>query len=219
MSKGVFITGTDTGIGKTVISCGLLKNFNKQGWRTAAMKPVASGAGYVDGKLRNEDALALQQAASEQWPYDLINPYVFEPAVAPHLAAAQAGVEIRLDRIRLAYEQLSANVDVTVVEGVGGWLVPLNRTDNVADLAVSLELPVILVVGIRLGCLNHALLTEDSIQRKGVKLIGWIANMIDPEFTSAEDNIETLRRKMTVPLLGVNLYQGVEAISFDVGML
>ena len=219
MNKGVFITGTDTGIGKTVISCGLLNALNKQGLRTAAMKPVASGAKYNNSQLQNEDALALQQAASEQMPYELINPYVFEPAIAPHLAAEQAGVEIDFEKIKQAYQQLSENADITIVEGVGGWLVPLNNNESVAELALHLELPVILVVGMRLGCLNHALLTAESIQQKGARLIGWVANIIEPDFSLAEENIETLKKQIYAPLLGINPYQGDGVLDLDINLL
>ena len=219
MNKGVFITGTDTGIGKTVISCSLLNSLNQQGMCTAAMKPVASGGSYINGKLHNDDAIALQKAASEHLPYELINPYVFEPSIAPHLAAAHINVEINFDEIKQAYKQLSAYADVTVVEGVGGWLVPLNNQASVADLALYLDLPVILVVGIRLGCLNHALLTVESIQQKGAKLIGWVANIIESEILFAEENIETLEKLINVPLLGIKSYKGMEVIKFDVHTL
>ncbi|MCW9024818.1 MAG: dethiobiotin synthase [Gammaproteobacteria bacterium] len=208
MNKGLFVTGTDTGIGKTVVSSALITAFNKLGFHTTAMKPIASGAKYINGQLVNEDALLLQQAASESSSYELINPYVFEPAIAPHLAARQVGIEIELSQIKQAYQQLSSNVDITVVEGVGGWLVPINKTENVADLATCLDLPVILVVGMRLGCINHALLTSESIQQKGANLIGWVANVVEADFSCVEENIETLNEMIDAPLLGVIPFQG-----------
>ena len=208
MSRGIFITGTDTEVGKTVISCAVLRCLNDHGLKTAAMKPIASGAKNINGVFVNDDALALQGSASVQNTYELINPYIFEPAIAPHIAAEQAGVEIEFEKIKRCYEQISDNADFTVVEGVGGWLVPLNKQATVADLALHLELPVILVVGMRLGCLNHALLSVDSIRNKGARLIGWIANHVEPDFPFAEDNIKTLTEMIDEPLLGTSLYQG-----------
>ena len=200
MSKGIFITGTDTGIGKTVISCGLLRELNKPGLRTAAMKPVASGADIIEGQWVNDDALKLQQAASEDIAYDLINPYCFEPAIAPHLAAQQANIHIDFEKIKQCYTTIARKSDVVIVEGVGGWLVPLNTHETVADLAKYLELPVILVVGIRLGCLSHALLTVESIQQKQVNMVGWVANIIEPDVAFVNDNIESLKQKINAPL-------------------
>ena len=208
IQQGVFITGTDTEVGKTVVSCALLEWLAEQGYSTAAMKPVASGASYIDQEWKNEDALALQKNISIQALYRDINPYAFEPPIAPHLAARQAGLEIEFATIKSHYQLLSSQADVTVVEGVGGWLVPLNEKQTLADLAVYLGLPVILVVGIRLGCLNHALLTAKSIEEKGGRLLGWVANIIEPDFAYQQDNIATLKQWIPSPLIAVNQYQG-----------
>jgi dethiobiotin synthetase len=201
MINSVFITGTDTEVGKTFYSELLLRSLNAQGLRTAAMKPLASGAEVHDGKLRNADALALQQAANTSFSYELCNPYCFEPAIAPHLAAKCAGIRIEADVILHAHEQLQQQADVTVVEGVGGWLVPVNENQTVADLAQTMGLPVILVVGMRLGCINHALLTADNIKKRGVPLLGWVANVIDPGMSHLGENIESIAQRIQAPLL------------------
>lgn len=202
MMRGVFVTGTDTGIGKTRISCGLLQGFTHAGLRSVGMKPVASGALPTADGLRNEDALALQQSAGVGLPYEWVNPYAFEPPIAPHIAAAEAGVEIELAPVLEAYARLCAQGDVVVVEGVGGWQVPLSPHLSLPELARALGLPVIMVVGMRLGCLNHALLTARAIQADGLQLAGWVANRIEPEFPRAEQNLATLRTCLSAPLLG-----------------
>lgn len=203
MQQSVFITGTDTGIGKTLYSRLLLQSLNAAGLRTAAMKPIASGAQSVAGEWRNEDAVLLQQTATTTYGYKDCNPYCFAPAIAPHLAAQQAGVEIDIAVIQKAYSRLASQAEVTVVEGVGGWLVPINQQHSVADLVMAMQIPVILVVGLRLGCINHALLTADNITRRGVRLIGWVANIIEPDMLKLQDNIEALRQRIQAPLLDV----------------
>jgi dethiobiotin synthetase len=204
--KGVFITGTDTGVGKTAYACALLQALRRKGHTVAAMKPVASGAGWRDGSLRNPDALALQQAAGGDQSYAQINRYCFAPAIAPHLAAAGAGVQIELPPLRVAYEQLRQQAEIIVVEGVGGWLVPLNDRETVADLAQVLQLPIVLVVGMRLGCLNHALLTAQAIEATGLRLAGWVANTIEPEMPALTENLATLGARLSAPLLDVIPY-------------
>ena len=199
--RGFFVTGTDTGIGKTRVTAGLLEAFGRMGSKTVGMKPVASGAAMTPEGLRNEDALTLQAAASERRPYALVNPYCFAPAVAPHLAALEAGVEISLDVIRAAYGELCQGADTVLVEGVGGWQVPLSPALELPDLARELELPVILVVGLRLGCLNHALLTARALAADGLGLAGWVANAIDPAFERPEANVATLEAELHAPLL------------------
>jgi len=198
---GFFVTGTDTGIGKTRVTAGLLEAFARDRRKTVGMKPVASGAAATHEGLRNDDALALQAAASERRPYALVNPYCFAPAVAPHLAALEAGVEISLDVIREAYAGLCQGADTVLVEGVGGWQVPLGPALEVPDLARELDLPVILVVGMRLGCLNHALLTARAIAADGLSLAGWVANAVDPAFERPEANVATLEAELHAPLL------------------
>jgi dethiobiotin synthetase len=203
MINSVFITGTDTGIGKTFYSQLLLQSLNAAGMRTAAMKPLASGAELYDGKLRNADALVLQQTANTVFPYARCNPYCFAPPIAPHLAARQAAVRIEFDVIQQAYEQLLKQADFTVVEGVGGWLVPMDQQHTIADLVQAMRLPVILVVGMRLGCINHALLTAENIRRRGIPLIGWVANVIEPGMLYLQENVEAIAQRIAAPLLDV----------------
>lgn len=200
--RGVFVTGTDTGIGKTWTSCALLRGFAEAGLRSVGMKPVASGASRTPDGLRNDDALALQRSASVALPYEWINPYVFEPPIAPHIAASEAGVRIELETLLDAYAQLAGHADVVVVEGAGGWMVPLGDELGLPDLARRLALPVIMVVGMRLGCLNHALLTARAIRDDGLRLVGWIANYIETDFPRMKENMTALRNRLSVPLLG-----------------
>lgn len=207
MARGYFITGTDTEVGKTWCTVGLMAALQQQGKTVVAMKPVASGCERTAEGLRNDDALRLQAQASIELPYESANPYAFEPAIAPHLAAAQNGITIRLDAIVDAFQRLQGKADVTLVEGVGGWQVPLNETENVADLAHALGLPVILVVGLRLGCINHALLTAESIRASGCTLAGWIANGVDPAMAEQQNNIASIQQRIAAPLLGVVPYQ------------
>ncbi len=202
-SPGYFITGTDTGVGKTVVTLGLMQWLQDRGQLVAAMKPVASGCERGEGGLRNADALLLQRQASMTLPYEQINPYSFEPAIAPHVAAAEAGVRIETDTIAAGCRALLGIADRVCVEGVGGWLVPLNERETVADLAVTLGLEVVLVVGIRLGCLNHALLSARAIESSGLSLAGWVANRLPPDAEYADENIAALEARLAAPLLGI----------------
>lgn len=197
--RGYFVTGTDTGVGKTLVSRILLHRLRQDHARVAGFKPVASGCEMTPEGLRNADALALQQASSIALPYAVVNPYAFAPPIAPHLAAEQAGVDIDCGLIRRSI--VAVDAERVVVEGVGGWLVPLNRRQSVADLAHLLGLPVVLVVGLRLGCLNHALLTAEAIRARGLAIAGWVANRIDPHFVMADENIATLQEHLAAPLL------------------
>jgi len=201
--SGYFITGTDTGVGKTVVTLGLMQYLQAQGKTVVAMKPVASGCERTAAGLRNADALQLQQQASVPLDYALVNPYAFEPAIAPHIAAAQAGVTIASDNILSAYHELARQADYVLVEGVGGWQVPLAADETLADLARALGLDVILVVALRLGCLNHALLSAESIVAGGSELRGWVANQVPPRLEYARENINTLKSMLSPPLLGV----------------
>ena len=204
MRNGVFITGTDTGIGKTYASVALLHALRGAGLRAVGMKPVASGCLATAGGLRNEDALALQAAAAPPPPaYADVNPLAYAAAVSPHLAAAAEGRRVELAPVQAAYARLAARADVVVVEGVGGWLAPLSDTLVAGDLARVLGLPVILVVGLRLGCLNHALLSARAIAADGCTLLGWIGNRIDPAMLEPERNLDTLRTRLSAPCLGV----------------
>ena len=201
--KGYFLTGTDTGIGKTWVGCGLITALRQRGQRVIGMKPVASGCQRTPQGLRNDDALRLQTVSTVEVPYDSINPYTFEPPIAPHIAAREAGVAIVFARIRALAEALALHADYLIVEGVGGWRVPLGQDGDVAALAAALNLPVVLVVGIRLGCLNHALLSAAAITATGLPLAGWVANLIDPHTERLSENLETLKQGIAAPCLGV----------------
>ena len=203
MTRGVFITGTDTGCGKTCVSIALIRALRERGLRVAGFKPVAAGATWHDGQLRNDDALALAAASGLALAYTRVNPYCFEPPIAPHLAAAEAGIRIDVDRVLAALAELVAVSDFVVVEGAGGWLVPLDREATIQDLALALQLPVVLVVGLRLGCLNHALLSERAILASGVGVAGWIGSVVEPGMARMDQNIATLQAKMSLPCLGV----------------
>ena len=202
MTKGFFVTGTDTGVGKTLIACALLHGFAARGKSVIGMKPVAAGAVRTAQGLISGDVELLRAASNINAPLPLINPYCFEPPIAPHLAAEQAGATIDLGTIVSAYRRLAALADIVIVEGVGGFCVPLNFGEDSADLAQCLGLPVILVVGLHLGCLNHALLTAQAIRGKGLTLAGWIANRIDPAMAAADENVAALAQRVGAPLLG-----------------
>jgi dethiobiotin synthetase len=195
-----FVTGTDTGVGKTLVSSALLSSLAASGLRSVGMKPVAAG---LDGTWRNDDVEQLQAAGNVDAPLALRCPYLLRAPMSPHLAAQEEGVRIALQPLLSAYEQLARQADAVIVEGVGGFRVPLADEFDSADLAVALGLPVVLVVGLRLGCLNHALLTAEVIRARGLVLAGWVGSAIDPRMLAAEANIETLRARLDAPLLGV----------------
>ena len=198
-----YVTGTDTGIGKTFSSCALLHTLRGRGLRAAGMKPVASGCTRIGGAWRNEDALALQAAGEPGIAYADINPFALEHPLAPELAARDAGIEVTLPPILNAHARLSTQADALVVEGVGGWAAPLSATLMQADLVRALQLPVVLVVGLRLGCINHALLSARAIAADGLTLAGWIGSHIDPTMARVEDNIAMLRERLVAPCWGV----------------
>jgi dethiobiotin synthetase len=198
-----FIAGTDTGVGKTHATCTLLHAMRAMGHSACGMKPVASGCTETSEGLRNDDALALQAASGAPMPYEWVNPVALREPLSPHLAAAHEGVEIRLSPLNEAFERLRGVHDVVLVEGVGGWLVPLSRSLMASDIARQWQLPVILVVGLRLGCLNHALLSARAIATDGCRLVGWIGNRIDPAMDAVEENVDTLRQLLPAPCLGV----------------
>ncbi len=199
-----FVMGTDTGVGKTVISCALLHAFAAQGHTVAGMKPVAAGC---DDDGLNEDVKKLRAATNVFASLGQINPYSFVLPVAPHIASRLAGVSINFDRIVESYKELAAQAEVVIVEGAGGFLVPLNNTQDTADLAIELGIPIILVVGMRLGCLNHALLTIRAISACGLECAGWVANVIDVDMLVLDENIQALQQRIKAPLLGVVQYQ------------
>lgn len=213
MAQGFFITGTDTGVGKTCVAAALIHGFAQTGLRAVGMKPVAAGAVWHGEQLLNEDVVQLIEASNIEAPVALINPYVFEPAIAPHIAAKEAGVVISIDKLCAGYQKLSQRADVVVVEGAGGFLVPLNDKDNTADLAAALGLPVVLVVGMRLGCLNHALLTVAAIEAKGLPLAGWVANCIAPQMDRLDENLNSLKQRIAAPCLGVIPYAPQQTFS------
>lgn len=200
-ARGFFVTGTDTGVGKTLVACALLEACAARGLRAAAMKPVASGARRGPRGLRHGDVERLIAASGLAAPRERVNPYCFAPAIAPHIAAERAGVRIALERIERAFRWLAARCDLVVVEGVGGFRVPLGPGCDSAELAARLALPLILVVGMRLGCLNHALLTVEAIAARGLELAGWVANHIEPRMPAAEENVQALRERIAAPLL------------------
>jgi dethiobiotin synthetase len=202
--RGFFVTGTGTGVGKTRVAVALIHALRAQGLRVAAMKPVS--AGHKPGEL-NEDVAALLQAANVAADLRDVNPYAFAEPIAPHIAAQQACVRIDLDVIAGAFARLAAAADVVVVEGAGGWRVPLNEREDMADLAQRLGLPVVLVVGLRLGCLNHALLTAESIAQRKLPWAGWVGNHIEPEMACQAENIAALNARLPGPCLGIHSYQ------------
>ncbi|MFJ4155060.1 dethiobiotin synthase [Pseudomonas sp. NPDC089752] len=203
MSQAYFIAGTDTDVGKTTIAAGLLHAARLQGLSTLGAKPVASGCTMTAKGLRNSDALALIDESSIKLAYEEVNPVAFEPAIAPHVAAREAGVALEVPALRKAMQHvLDQGADFTLVEGAGGWRVPLSDHANLSDLAIALKLPVILVVGVRLGCINHALLSAEAIARDGLQLAGWVANIIEPRTARLEENLASLAERLPAPCLG-----------------
>lgn len=199
MARGIFVTGTDTGVGKTVVATGLLRSLAAAGIRAAGMKPVAAGIG--PDETVNADVAALRAAAGVDAPLADVNPYAFAAAVAPHLAAGAAGATLELEPIAAAFERLAARTGCVVVEGAGGPLVPLDAAHDMLDLAVRLELPVLLVVGIRLGCISHAQLAALAIRGRGLVLSGWVANRIDPAMPLARENVDAIAARLAAPLV------------------
>ena len=199
MSRAYFLTGTDTGVGKTLIVAALLRAAAAQGLRALGMKPVAAGGA--------EDVDALVAASNVAAPREAVNPYLLAEPLSPHLAARRDGVAIDIEHIARRFNELRGRADFLVVEGAGGFRVPLSGTQDGADLAARLGLPVILVVGLRLGCLNHALLTAEAIRARGLRLAGWVANQVDPDMACVEENVDTLRARLAAPLLGIVPHQ------------
>jgi len=206
VSAGVFVSGTDTGVGKTLVSAALLAALNGAGVRAVGMKPVASGSARAPAGLRNADAEMLIAHSHGAPDYSAVNPYALAEAVAPHLAAQAERVDIALAPVQAGFAALCTNADCVVVEGVGGWAVPLSPTLMQADLVRALGLPVLLVVGLRLGCLNHALLSARAIAADGCRLVGWIGNGVDPAMARVDENLATLRERLAAPCLGVLPY-------------
>ncbi len=199
-----FVTGTDTGVGKTLVSCALLHAFAARGRTVVGMKPVAAGC---EGDEMNEDVRQLRAASNVLAGLGQINPYSFVRPVAPHLAARHVGIRISLARILEAYSELDAQSDVVIVEGAGGFLVPLNDEQDSAEMTRRMNIPVVLVVGMRLGCINHALLTVEVIAARGLPLAGWVANVLDADMAMLDENIATLKKRIAAPLLAIVPYQ------------
>lgn len=200
--NGYFITSTDTNAGKTTVSICLMKHFKSLGNTVACMKPVSAGCVATPAGLRNDDALQLMRESSVDIAYERINPFAFEPPIAPHIAAQQSHTIIDLETIKDSYSQIANSADIVIVEGAGGWMVPINESQTMEDVAAGLSLPVILVVGMRLGCLNHALLTASRILDKNLSLVGWVANHVDENMLQQAENIETLKKRIQAPYLG-----------------
>ena len=217
MAKAYFIAGTDTGVGKTLITAALLRAAEKAGKTTLGLKPIAAGCEEIEGRWQNEDAVMLRQYATENIAYEMVNPIALKEPIAPHIAAAKEGRKLSVSRtLGFVRGAMTTKADLTFIEGAGGWRVPLNRAETIADLVKEMNVPVILVVGIRLGCINHTLLTAEAIVRDGLKIAGWVANVIDESASVKEENIGTLRDLLRCPLLGEISHQttiDVDAIS------
>ena len=204
MTHGFFVTGTDTGVGKTFVAAALTRALVEQGIRTAVMKPVAAGGIETAAGFANDDALELLGASNVKAAYRDVNPYLLRAPASPHLAARAEGVAIRIDAIQAAYRRIASGADLVLVEGAGGWFAPISATETMADIATALELPVLLVVGLRLGCLNHALLTREAVRARGLRFAGWVANAIDPQMRLRQENIDTLAARFGCdPLLSI----------------
>jgi len=220
-----FVSGTDTDAGKTFVSTALLAAAQVKGLSTAAVKPVAAGAAATETGLRNDDALALQAAMTMSLPYEQINPVCFEPAIAPHIAAAQLNKHVTASRLSgFCRGVMMKGADLTLIEGAGGWRVPLNPRENLSHLVQELKVPVILVVGMRLGCINHALLSAEAIVNDGLQIAGWVANRIDPNMACYEENLATLKARLPFACLGEVPWmpdaEPIEAAAFlDIGKM
>lgn len=208
LSNGCFVTGTDTEIGKTWFSAALCRSLRKRGLKVGVMKPVAAGAEPGPSGWRNEDALALIAASGTDWPYERVNPYCLEAPISPHIAAAEAGIEIDIAGLASQAKALATQADFLVVEGAGGWRAPLGPGKSIADLAQAIDLPVVLVVGLRLGCLNHAALSWQAIGQSGLRRAGWVANRIDPEMLRLDENLQSLTELLGEPPLADLAYRG-----------
>ncbi len=195
MKQAFFVTGTDTGIGKTYVACKLIESYIASGYKVVGMKPIAAGCEFVNGAWVNEDVLKLEAVSNVKAPRELVNPYSFKEAIAPHIAAKNTHVEIKIEVIKQAFDALTKLADIVIVEGAGGFLVPLNDKENIADLATALNIPVILVVGMKLGCINHSLLTVEAIKARKLVLHGWVANQIAPNMAFCDENIAAITQK------------------------
>ena len=196
MKQAFFITGTDTGVGKTYVACQLIRDYVAKGYKVVGMKPVAAGEDFINSEWVNDDVLKLEAASNIKAPRRLVNPYSFKEPIAPHIAAQLAGVEIKLAVLKQAFAELSQLADIVIIEGAGGFLVPLNETQSMADLANSLNAPIILVIGMKLGCINHSLLTIEAIKNRNCTINSWVANPIMPKMPYLATNIATIAKKL-----------------------
>ncbi|PHM39431.1 dethiobiotin synthetase [Xenorhabdus mauleonii] len=217
MTSKYFLTGTDTEVGKTVVSCALLQAANKKGYQTAGYKPVASGSEITPEGIRNGDALALQKNSSVPLSYQEVNPLVFVEPTSPHIVSAALNQPIHFAALSQGLDVLAAKADWVLVEGAGGWYTPLSKNETFADWVIQENLPVILTVGVKLGCINHAVLTAKAIQHSGLKLAGWVANEIEPAGKYQAEYLETLKDMISAPLLGVIPYLGDACEKSNVG--
>ncbi|MFT6733694.1 MAG: dethiobiotin synthetase [Polaribacter sp.] len=206
MLKKYFVTGTDTDVGKTLVICSLIHAFKKENQSVMAIKPIAAGCELIDGQLKNSDALEIIQSLDDNVSYQMINPITLRSAIAPHIAATEEQTQLSVKYLQEQSNTSQFDQDYLLVEGAGGWLVPLNETETLADFVVAESLEVILVVGMKLGCINHALLTIKNIESRGVKLAGWVANCINKEMMVLDENIQTLCKRINAPLLGIIPY-------------
>ena len=207
LPNALFITGTDTSVGKTYVACKLIGDYVALGYKVVGMKPVAAGGDFINGEWVNDDVLKLEAASNVKAPRELVNPYSFKEAVAPHIAAEKAGVEIKIEVIQQAFQALSKLAEIIIVEGAGGFLVPLNNQQSMADLPAALGTPVILVVGMKLGCINHSLLTVEAIKARGLTLHGWVANQIEPDMAFYNKNIATIAQKIQLESMFLSNFQ------------
>ena len=210
LTKQLFITGTDTDCGKTYISKNIITSLAKQNYQVKGLKPIASGAQIINGELKNDDALALISATNINLPYHIVNPICFPEPIAPHIAAAIHQQSLSVQTIVDSIHETNQNylTDYTIIEGAGGWFVPLNEQAYFSDLAIALQAEVVLVVGMKLGCINHAILTANAIMNSGVKFKGWVANCIDRQMLNFEENLQTLKTHIQVPCLAVVEHDG-----------
>lgn len=200
--KRIFITGTDTDVGKTLVTSCLIEKFQQAKYSVIAIKPVAAGCVWLDGQLKNSDALILQQSMDQRISYDLVNPIALESPIAPHIAAGKENKNLSVQSLQMQCNLSQHQSDILLVEGAGGWLVPLNDTETLADFVLAESMEVILVVGLKLGCISHALLTIKAIEATGLKLVGWVANLIDPDMSVVAENMGTLKQRINAPLIG-----------------
>ncbi len=206
MQKRIFITGTDTDVGKTLVTSCLIEKFQQAKCTVRAIKPVAAGCVWLEGQLKNSDALTLQQSMQQPISYDLVNPIALESSIAPHIAAAKENRTLSVQSLQQQCNLSQHQTDILLIEGAGGWLVPLNDNETLADFAIAESLDVILVVGLKLGCINHAMLTANTINASGLKLVGWVANIIDPNMLVIDENIETIKQQIKAPLIATIPY-------------